>query len=172
MHNIKYLQIMLDDFNRNRLNSNIINVFDTPGRIKVENNIDHNISIDNQCDVSNSETLNLNRFINKRLTQNQIYAINEIKNNQNQSTVTKVKNHNASDLFAMIPTKHNELNIGDICVENGQNLQVNKREYFGPISLSRINVKLLDDKGNVINLNGNDWAFTILCETLYQSNKK
>ena len=29
-------------------------------------------------------------------------------------------------------------------------------------------VKLVDDKGNVINLNGSDWCFTLICECLYQ----
>ena len=26
----------------------------------------------------------------------------------------------------------------------------------------------LDDKGNVLNLNGNDWCVTLVCECLYQ----
>jgi hypothetical protein len=29
-------------------------------------------------------------------------------------------------------------------------------------------LKLLDDKGNVLNLNGGDWCITIIAELLYQ----
>ena len=29
-------------------------------------------------------------------------------------------------------------------------------------------VRLLDDKGNVINLNGSDWSVTLIAEILYQ----
>jgi len=31
-----------------------------------------------------------------------------------------------------------------------------------------MNVKLLDDKGNILNLNGNDWCVTLVCQSLYQ----
>ncbi len=72
----------------------------------------------------------------------------------------------------MIPTKHHNLNLGDVCVEYGGTMQDNKRVYYGPITLSRMHIQLLDDKGNIINLNENDWSFTIICETLYQGNQK
>jgi len=47
-------------------------------------------------------------------------------------------------------------------------LQENKRVYFGPVDIERMRVKLVTDKGHVVNLNGGDWSFIMLCETLYQ----
>ena len=172
VNNIKYLQLMLDDFNRNCLNSNIINVFDNSENVKPVSNMDYNIERDEICEVTGPTELGDNIAINPRLTQNQIYAINEIENNRNTPQMNKTKNPSFSDLFAFLPTKHNTMKTGDLCVEFGESLQHNKRDYFGPISLSRLHVKLLDDKGNVINLHGNDWSFTIICETIYQGTQK
>ena len=58
--------------------------------------------------------------------------------------------------------------VGDAFIEYGGSLQVNERSYFGPVQISRFKVQLLDDKGNVMNLNGCDWSFGMVCEMLYQ----
>ena len=57
---------------------------------------------------------------------------------------------------------------GSLIVEFSGSLQDSARVYFGPVDIDRMAVKLLDDKGNVLNLNGNDWCFTLVCESLYQ----
>jgi hypothetical protein len=55
-----------------------------------------------------------------------------------------------------------------LLVEFSGSLQDNIRTYFGPVNIDRMAIKLLDDKGNVLNLNGNDWCVTMVCECLYQ----
>ena len=57
---------------------------------------------------------------------------------------------------------------GAVYIEFSGSLQQNKRVYFGPVNLERMRVKLYDDKGNILNMNGADWSFTIICEVLYQ----
>jgi hypothetical protein len=57
---------------------------------------------------------------------------------------------------------------GSLLVEFSGSLQKSERTYFGPVNIERLAVKLLDDKGNVLNLNGNDWCFTLVAECLYQ----
>lgn len=42
------------------------------------------------------------------------------------------------------------------------------REYFGPISITRLNFKLLDRFGNVINLQNNDWSISLEFTVIYQ----
>ena len=46
----------------------------------------------------------------------------------------------------------------------------NERNFFGPIDINRLSVKLTDDKGTVINLNGNDWSFSLVTKHIYQRN--
>jgi hypothetical protein len=48
------------------------------------------------------------------------------------------------------------------------NDKINKtREYFGPINISRLKIKLIDKFGNVVNLNGNNYTFTLELTQLY-----
>ena len=47
-------------------------------------------------------------------------------------------------------------------------LQENKRIYFGPVNLVRMRISLIDDMGNLVNLNGADWNVTLISDILYQ----
>ena len=57
---------------------------------------------------------------------------------------------------------------GDIITEFTTSIQRNERNYFGPVDIGRINVKILDDKGNILNLNGMDWSVILMVQQLYQ----
>ena len=59
------------------------------------------------------------------------------------------------------------LGEGDISLY-GNSLMVNKRAYFGPVSIERLRVRLVDNRGNLINLNGRDWSITLKVKQLYQ----
>ena len=73
-----------------------------------------------------------------------------------------------SDTFAVIPLKLGSMETGGVYVDFGGSLQDNKRQYFGPVNIERLRIKLYDDKGRILNLNGNDWAVTLISECLYQ----
>ena len=48
------------------------------------------------------------------------------------------------------------------------NDKINKtREYFGPIDISRLKIKIIDKFGTVLDLNGNNYTFTLELEQLY-----
>ena len=68
----------------------------------------------------------------------------------------------------MIPIKIIGVSTGSLLVDFAGSLQDHKRTYFGPVNIEKMAVKLLDDQGNVLNLNGVDWCVTLLCECLYQ----
>jgi len=104
----------------------------------------------------------------RTLTQSQIYTINEINKNRNNTTNYLAKAPTSSDILAMIPIKISGVSTGTLLVEFSGSLQDNIRTYFGPVNIERMAIRLLDDKGNVLNLNGTDWCVTLLCECLYQ----
>jgi len=104
----------------------------------------------------------------RTLTQAQIYSINEIIKNNERNTNYRTKAPSSSDTFALIPVKHGGYTTGDVYVEFGGSLQDNKRIYFGPVNIERMRVKLMDDKGNTVNMNGADWSVTLISENLYQ----
>lgn len=41
------------------------------------------------------------------------------------------------------------------------------REYFGPVDIKNLDIKLLDEYGKIIDLNNMDWSITLVFETLY-----
>jgi len=104
----------------------------------------------------------------RTLTQAQIYTVNEIIKNRNKTISFRSKAPTNSDTFALIPIKYGGMNTGDLYVEFSGSLQDNKRIYFGPVDIDRLRVKLLDDKGNVVDLHGADWSITLISENLYQ----
>lgn len=104
----------------------------------------------------------------RTLTQSQIYTINEINKNRNTNTNYRAKAPTSTDILAVLPVKTSGSSVGSLLVEFSGSLQDNIRTYFGPVNIERMKVKLLDDKGNVLNLNGADWCITLICDCLYQ----
>ena len=103
----------------------------------------------------------------RTLTQAQLYTINEINKNQNVTNF-RSKAPTTPDILAIIPVKSSGVPTGTILVELSGSLQDNIRTYFGPVNIERLAVKLINDKGYVLNLNGLDWAITLICDCLYQ----
>ena len=96
--------------------------------------------------------------------------MNQIIESQNETTDSNKGTRSLKDVFAIVPIKYG-LKPGDIFVEFGGTLQAQERTYFGPVNISRLRVKLLTDRGDVINLNNADWSFQIICEQLWQNIK-
>ena len=105
----------------------------------------------------------------RTLTQAQLYTINETNKQNNNLTKYLATAPTTSDILAIIPVKTSSgVPTCSLLVELSGSLQDSSRVYFGPVNIDRMAVKLLDDKGNVLNLNGSDWCFTLVCECLYQ----
>jgi hypothetical protein len=51
-------------------------------------------------------------------------------------------------------------------VEFGGTLQNQDRKYFGPVRIQKLSIKLMNDKGDIVDLNGADWSITIVCEIM------
>ena len=104
----------------------------------------------------------------RTLTQAQIYTVNEIMKNRNKTISFRAKAPTNSDTFAMIPIKYGSISTGQLYTEVSGQFQDNKRVYFGPVNIERLRIRLLDDRGNTIDLHGADWCVTIISENLYQ----
>ena len=104
----------------------------------------------------------------RTLTQAQIYTINEIIKNRDKNTSFRGKAPTASDTFAILPLKLGNMKTGELYSEFGGTLQENKRVYFGPVDIDRMQIKLLDDKGFIVDLHGAEWCLTLISENLYQ----
>ncbi len=105
----------------------------------------------------------------RTLTNAQLYTINSINNNNNNLTNYLAKAPTSSDILAIVPIKTSTgVPTGSLLVDYSGSFKDSVRTYFGPVNIDRMAVKLLDDKGNILNLNGNDWCVTLVATCLYQ----
>jgi len=149
---------------------------DVPSTLDLEDNEsdDENDPCNNPSNIGQIPTINYKKTPQiipsapRTLTSAQLYTINEINKTQNNLTNYRSKAPTSSDILAIIPIKLTNTNTGALFVDFSGSLQDNNRTYFGPVNIDRIKVKLLDDKGRVINLNGSDWCVSIIVDCLYQ----
>lgn len=158
------LFIVLEDYNQNHMNDGLVSVSQRDTRATLPVYALRNIY---NCNPETNDKMN--KGLNgKHLTNKQIYSMNQIIEVQNQQSDLNKGTQSLKDVFAIVPIKYG-LSPGDIFVEFGGTLQVQERSYFGPVNISRLRVKLLTDRGDVINLNNADWSFQIICEQLWQN---
>jgi hypothetical protein len=169
----RYLILVIDDYNQNHLNNGLVSITELSKTLKLPTYYSPDLPY--TC-VPPTTTGNNFHFQPEEkmlpsaprvLTQSQIYTINEIIKNNDRTTNFRAKAPTTSDVFALIPIKGG-LSLGQLYVELSGSLQDFKRTYFGPVNIDRMRVTLLDDKGNVINLNGAEWSITLITENLYQ----
>jgi hypothetical protein len=61
------------------------------------------------------------------------------------------------------------LTNGASYIEFGGTLQNQDRLYFGPVNIYKMSVQLINDRGNIVDLNGANWSFSLVCEQLYKN---
>jgi hypothetical protein len=167
----KNLYLIVDDFTQNHLNDGLITgVRNTP-------NAERPAYSSSGTRVCNPLTSNIQSSIfnasqpGMGLTQNQLFAANQINSENIVKNSTKLYSDPpyVKDMFAMIPIKVSSLKQGDVFTEYGGTLQDNDRKYFGPVNITKLRIQLLNDHGDVINLNGSNWSFSFICEYLYNT---
>ena len=102
------------------------------------------------------------------LTQSQLYAIDAITDNNTPSINTGNNENRLSgptngSAFAIIPLDNTRaIPHGDPYTKFGADLNMINRNYLSPTRLERLNVRLLDDKGNLVNLYDSNWSFSLI----------
>ena len=87
-------------------------------------------------------------------------------NNNTSNIVCFDKNILNEDVIAKIPMENGKLSL--VINDNNNNL-AKLRRYNGPINLSKIQIKLLDQFGSIIDLNNMDFSMTLELELLYEN---
>mgnify|MGYP001177494353 CR=1 FL=1 len=90
-------------------------------------------------------------------------------NNHSQTIMSPFQESafNDTNILAKLPKKDNSYNY-----ESGGLIYGFKRDYFGPVNISKIKVRLIDHFGEVVDLNNTDYSFTLKVEQLYDLNVK
>ena len=163
--------LILDDYNSNHLNKGLISVEKTQSKFGgplTKKLVDSNLLPVISCEESGfNQVPQYGQGAPRQITASDLYTRNETYS----STKTDTMNDTLipptdTDIFAILPLK--KVSPGDIITEFTTSIQRNERNYFGPVDIGRINVKILDDKGNILNLNGMDWSVILMVQQLYQ----
>lgn len=175
LNGTKYLILVIDDYNQNHVNNGLVSITEYSNVLKLPSyyspDLPYTCLAANPNDGINSEYTKTQIMLPsapRTLTNSQLYTINEINKNRNNNTNYRAKAPTSTDILAMIPIKPTGLSTGALIIEFSGSLQDNTRTYFGPVNIDRMRVRLLNDKGNVLNMNGGDWCVTLICDCLYQ----
>jgi len=160
-----YFLIVLDDYIQNHVNDGLVTISSLEKDISLPT---YASRVSYQCDPISGKkvAVSASNKENMNLTSRQLYAMNQVL----EAKRTKEKSYSVGpvlrDVFALIPLKLSGLAFGSTYMEFGGTLQNQDRKYFGPVRIQKFSVKLMNDKGDVVNLNGGNWSFTIICEIM------
>jgi len=163
-----YFLICLDDFNQNHLNDGLVTITNVDTSIPLPS---YASRTDFVCDPATGQKV---YNVSSGLTERQIYAAQAAANSRtiNESIGSSISANSygsgpfVSDVFGIIPMKVSGLANGSSYVEFGGTLQNQERSYFGPVNIHRMSVRLVTDRGNLVDLNKANWSFSLVCEQL------
>lgn len=94
------------------------------------------------------------------------FCLNDNQYNKNNENIGVLQNSIIQeDILAKIPMINGKLSLVVDYVGNISKL----RRYNGPVTLNKFQIKLLDQFGNLVDLNNMNFSFTLEVEVLYES---
>ena len=171
IYGTRYLLLKINDYSLNRASSSLIGTILEDTKCKYPSYLSRDLPTTSTGDNSTSVNVD-NDSLPKRLTQAKAYTINAILDARSTNTnATNSSLEVSSDIMLKIPIPDQTaiLNTPNKCYgETGGFLSTYKREFFGKVNLFKLHSELLDDKGRLLDLNGQNWSYTLLVKHLYQ----
>jgi hypothetical protein len=92
-------------------------------------------------------------------------AIDDYNNNVNNGFVSAFQDSILNtDVLARISVLNN---VDTVIAKDNSNITTQPREYFGPVDITKMHVRIYDSFGRILNLNGRDFSFCIILKMLY-----
>jgi hypothetical protein len=136
------------------------------------NDVAPNIWVDDIIDVDSSGTLWPHGYMAEGMVditgpRYLFLVVNDFNNNVNNkytSLISSAVNFPASNILARISMPYGKNEIG---YDDTSDLIPKIREYFGPVSIEKLHIQLVDDLGRVVDLNNNDITLLLDFQCLY-----
>ena len=171
-----YVYILLDDFNNNKPNQDLVSFTNNVESFNMPSYyVKTTMAPGQNCVTTPDPPRNTcgkkyaNPDLASNLTSAQRYTIDQIRNAMAGKKADRYNSPNSSDVFAKINLIFPPVGRGTGTPVKNVTHDYTKRMYFGPISLRKLKVRLVNDKGIPINLNGRDWSFSFFVKTIYQN---
>ena len=168
----QYFLLSLDDYTQSYTNGNIVTAIDNEtDNIAIPRSSLYTLSLNNNNCQERISGITQN---NQIMTQYQFYAaqttleqyendITSLLNTKKNGYTNQLNKSNVNNILAVINLKENTTTVDGESYLSAAELS-ETREYNGPVNISRLSVKLLDSKGNILDLNGRNWSFVLKCE--------
>jgi len=167
----KYLLLRVNEFALNRSPSSLIGTMHKDNKCDYPRYLSRDLQRVQSGDNATSFQI-VDNNLPKRLTKAKLHTINSILENRKSNTnPLKTVIDDSTDILIKIPIPNQDeiLNSPNkVFSETGGFLTNFKREFFGKVNILKIKTELLDDKGRVIDLNNQDWSYSLLVNHLYQ----
>ena len=95
-------------------------------------------------------------------------AINDYQYNYNETNIVCFDQMTINDsIIGKFPIRNGKRSL--IVSENDKNPLIKIRRYNGPVNISKLEIKLLDKYGDIIDFNNMDWSVTLELGILYEN---
>jgi len=171
----KYILLSVDDFCNNKPNQDLLSNISNKDNFSLPKYYNKETMAPGACPPNLIPVLNAcsgagikNMDLSSNLTQKQQYTIDQLRLAMEGKPADRYTSPNSTDIIGRIPISRNpSSSFNNIVYTNIAN-DSDTRTYFGPVNLSKFRIRLLNDKGLILNLNNMDWSFSIIVTQLYQ----
>jgi hypothetical protein len=162
-----YFLISLDDYIQNHLNDGLVTITRKETALSLP---EYSYATTQICDPTTNTltSVSMQQSNSDNVTNQQLYSLNQSIYSQQNTLKTYSPGPFIKDLFGFIPIKPPSKN-GDYYIEFGGSLQNQERLYFGPVNIRKMTIQLLNDRGDLVDLNNTNWSFSFICEQLYRA---
>jgi hypothetical protein len=173
----RYFLLSLDDFQNSKPNQDLITMTSNKANFTLPtyyNRETMHMGITDPClpqwnlPEKGCKPTPINYDLSSNLTAAQRYTVDQLKLAMSGKPADRYTSPAPTDVLNRIPVPNGPVtNFGTFTYTN-PSPPLTKRIYFGPVNLSAFRVRLLNDKGYLVNLNNMDWSFSLQVKMLYQ----
>ncbi len=169
----RYLLISLDDFCNNKPSQDIISIQSNKANFSLPSYYNKH-TMDPGCEppdfnlfAKGCSSKAINYDLSRNLTQKQLYTVDQLKLAMTGKPADRYTSPNSTDILHKVPVNRPINDFYGTMRYSNPEPDLTKRFYFGPVNLSSFRIRLLNDKGLLLNLNNMDWSFSLRVTQLY-----
>ena len=173
----RYFLLSIDDFQNSKPNQDLVTITSNKANFNLPsyyNRQTMHMSLDDPClpqwnlPEQGCRATPINRDLSSNLTAAQRYTVDQLKLAMSGKPADRYTSPASTDVLQRIPIPNGPITNFGTFIFNNPRPDLTKRIYFGPVNLSAFRVRLLNDKGYIVNLNNMDWSFSLQVKMLYQ----
>jgi len=173
----RYFLLSVDDFMNNKPNQDLITMTSNKSNFTLPsyyNRETMSLDITDPCipqwnlPEKGCRPTPINHDLSSNLTSAQRYTVDQLKLAMTGKAADRYTSPASTDILQRIPVPNGPIADFATFTYTNPRPELTKRIYFGPVNLSAFRVRLLNDKGYIVNLNNMDWSFALQVKMLYQ----